>query len=314
MSQQKIIYTLVEYHTASNSRLSEHLMSSLTDGQFTQPIDYSHGSIRSQVVHMAATDRYWLHDIQSKPVTGLEPEDYPTLKSFIPTWEGIEAELGEYVNSLSDVDLESVPDGLMESRWEALAHIVNHGTDHRAQILSMLHSLGVPTFEQDLPGFLRSQRWVSKAAVLKLIQYWRANWEQAFGSIPQESRTKASVGGLPVKDILAQIIWYEQQMVSTLKSRQLSGSALWEMPQDKRNQQIYEQSSSQPLEEVLKEYEQSFPALIQEIERLDDDDLNDPSRIQNMPLGKKLWEILERDIWTHYMRHTEALWSWLENK
>ena len=35
-------------------------------------------------------------------------------------------------------------------RWQALLHLVNHGTDHRATVLERLHALGVPTFDQDL--------------------------------------------------------------------------------------------------------------------------------------------------------------------
>jgi uncharacterized damage-inducible protein DinB len=34
--------------------------------------------------------------------------------------------------------------------WQILAHMVNHGTDHRAQVLAVLYSLGAPTIEQDL--------------------------------------------------------------------------------------------------------------------------------------------------------------------
>ena len=161
MSYKNIIRTLVEYHVASNRRLWDHLMAQLTDEQFTQALSYSHGSIRQQVVHLAQTDRYWLHDIQTKPVTGLNAEDYPTRESFGPIWEEIEQALVKYVQSLTDADLEAVPEGLMEKRWEALTHIVNHGTDHRAQILSMLHSLGVPTFGQDFADYLRRQRWMS---------------------------------------------------------------------------------------------------------------------------------------------------------
>ena len=33
--------------------------------------------------------------------------------------------------------------------WQALLHVANHGTDHRAQILRLLHDLGVETVSQD---------------------------------------------------------------------------------------------------------------------------------------------------------------------
>ena len=40
------------------------------------------------------------------------------------------------------------------ARWQILLHMVNHGTDHRAQILARLHELGAPTTEQDLVLYL----------------------------------------------------------------------------------------------------------------------------------------------------------------
>jgi uncharacterized damage-inducible protein DinB len=33
--------------------------------------------------------------------------------------------------------------------WQVLLHVVNHGTDHRAQLLRLLNDLGVKTMSQD---------------------------------------------------------------------------------------------------------------------------------------------------------------------
>ncbi len=33
--------------------------------------------------------------------------------------------------------------------WQVLLHVINHGTDHRAQILRLLNDLGVETTYQD---------------------------------------------------------------------------------------------------------------------------------------------------------------------
>jgi uncharacterized damage-inducible protein DinB len=33
--------------------------------------------------------------------------------------------------------------------WQVLIHVVNHGTDHRAQILRILHDFGLKTTSQD---------------------------------------------------------------------------------------------------------------------------------------------------------------------
>ena len=312
MSYLYIIRSMVGFHVASNRRLWDHLVEHLTDEQFTQPLGYSHGSIRNQVVHLAATDRYWLHDIQAKPVTGLDTQDYPTRQSFTAVWDGIGVSLLEYVKSLAESDLEEVPDGLLETRGEALVHIVNHGTDHRAEILSMLHGLGAPTFEFGFLDHQRGQRWVSKADVLKLVGFWHGKWEQALGSVPQERMEEPVAGGWSIKDIQAQLTWYEREMVSLLQARKLPSTELWELPRDERNQRIYEQHRSQPLEQVQQAHQQQHEKLIQEIARLDDEGLNVPSRMPGMPQGSKLWEVLERNTWIHYMLNTESLWAWLE--
>ncbi|MFL5802450.1 MAG: DinB family protein [Roseiflexaceae bacterium] len=312
MSGQNIIRTLMEYHVASNRRLWDHLMEHMTDEQFTQVLSYSRGSIRHQVVHLAATDRYWLHDIQVKPVTGLEPGEYPTRASFTATWEGIEQALLEYVQSLTDADLIAVPDGLLETRWMALVHIANHGTDHRAQILSMLHSLGVPTFAQDFADHLRAERWVSVADVLGLIRLRRGVWEQVLASIPRERMAEIVSGAYSIKDIVAHLTWYDREMVGVLTARKLAGSEWWDLSTDERNQQIFDQHRGQPLDAVLQEHDQVHRALITQIERLDDQDLNDPSRISEMLPGWKLWALLEGNTWIHYLAHTEMLWAWLD--
>jgi uncharacterized damage-inducible protein DinB len=310
---KNIIHTMVEYHVASNRRLWHHLMEHVTDEQFTQALGYSHGSIRHQIVHLAQTDRYWLHDIQAKLVTGLTPADYPTRQSFTTIWEGIEQALLAYVQSLTAADLEEVPAGLVETRWQALVHVVNHGTDHRAQILSMLHSLGAPTYGQDLADYLRGQRWLSKADVLELIRFRRGQWEQVLASIPPERLAEPAIGGWSIKDIVAHLTWHDREMVGVLKTRQLAGSEWWNLLLEERNQRIFEQHRRQPLEEALQEHDEVHQTLVREIEQLDDEDLNDPSRIKEILPGMKLWTVLEENTWIHYLVHTEAVWTWLDS-
>jgi uncharacterized damage-inducible protein DinB len=41
--------------------------------------------------------------------------------------------------------------------WQILLHVVNHSTDHRAQMLHLLHQLGAKTVEQDFVYYLRDE-------------------------------------------------------------------------------------------------------------------------------------------------------------
>jgi uncharacterized damage-inducible protein DinB len=135
----------------------------LSDEQFIQDLDYSIGSIRNQVVHVMSVDQRWLARVAGTELPArLNAEDFVTRVETRAQWDAIEANNRAIVYSLSDADLDRVltydlphRGGLKhDAVWQIIAHVVNHGTDHRAQILSMLHRLGASTVEQDLMFYL----------------------------------------------------------------------------------------------------------------------------------------------------------------
>lgn len=152
MQNIEIIGALFDYHWALYDRVWDSL-DQLSEDQFTQDIAYSHGSIRDQMLHVATTDGRWLRGLQSDPEARgyfLEPASYPTRASVREAWVRTSQEMKAYLESLDDEALQRVPPGMGGPVWGALLHLVNHGTDHRAQILHALTEFGAPTFEQDL--------------------------------------------------------------------------------------------------------------------------------------------------------------------
>lgn len=152
MQNIEIIGALFDYHWALYDRVWDSL-AQLSEEQFTQDIAYSHGSIRDQMLHVATTDGRWLRGLQGNPEARsyfLEPADYPTRASVREVWVQTSQEMSAYLESLDDEALQRVPPGMGGPVWQALLHLVNHGTDHRAQILHALTGFGAPTFEQDL--------------------------------------------------------------------------------------------------------------------------------------------------------------------
>ena len=45
-----------DYHFAENRKIWDAYVTSLAHEQFTQGVDYSHGSVRDQIVHLMSTD------------------------------------------------------------------------------------------------------------------------------------------------------------------------------------------------------------------------------------------------------------------
>jgi uncharacterized damage-inducible protein DinB len=156
MSTNDHIRAMIKYNYALYRRVWESI-AYLSDEQFVQEIDYSHGSIRNHVVHVATVDGRWLRGLQELPTArqfNLNPSDYVTRESARAAWEATAQDVADYVASLDDAGLERQPQGMYGPVWQVLAHMVNHGTDHRAQILRALHDLGAPTFDQDLILYL----------------------------------------------------------------------------------------------------------------------------------------------------------------
>ena len=150
MSSLEMIRTFIAYHYAMTRRVWDSI-AQLSEGQFLADEAYSRGSIRNLMVHLANSDRRWLAGLKNLPDVGsLKFEDYPTRDAARALFEQVAKDVTEYVDTLTEAELEEIPNVMSGPRWQALLHIVNHGTDHRAIVLERLHALGAPTFDQDL--------------------------------------------------------------------------------------------------------------------------------------------------------------------
>lgn len=92
----------------------------------------------------------------------LRPEDFTTRASVRAEYDSTETATLNFINRLDETILQKefiwrppmTPEPQRVTGWQVLLHVVNHGTDHRAQILRILHDFGAPTFDQDLMGYL----------------------------------------------------------------------------------------------------------------------------------------------------------------
>jgi uncharacterized damage-inducible protein DinB len=151
MSMIQMIQTYMNYNDAMTRRIWGSIRM-ISDHQFVNRFDYSHGSIRDIVVHMAVVDGRWLRGLKEEPEARSYTADaaiYHTIQSAYEFWNASANQLMDYVKSLDESKLSETPIGMYGPVWHVLLHLVNHGTDHRAQILWALHELEAPTFDQD---------------------------------------------------------------------------------------------------------------------------------------------------------------------
>ncbi|HRQ22575.1 MAG TPA: DinB family protein [Anaerolineales bacterium] len=143
------------YHFAENRKVWEHV-ALLTFEQFNQPIGYSRGSIREQLVHLIDAEDVWFSELRGAQPSEPLPEttDVDDREAIRALWDTVERNTRAYLANLEDDFLFTKPITDPEEDkdlivWQVLLHVVNHATDHRAQLLRALHDLGVDTKSQD---------------------------------------------------------------------------------------------------------------------------------------------------------------------
>jgi uncharacterized damage-inducible protein DinB len=141
------------YHFAANRKIWDRYIASLSEEHFTQKVDYSHGSVRDQIVHVISCDETWFSGLRGVDIPeSLNPADFHDRESIRAYWDNLEQTMRDYLGKLKDTMLFEKP---LEGEdkdlivWQVLLHVVNHGTDHRAQILRLLNDVGVKTEYQD---------------------------------------------------------------------------------------------------------------------------------------------------------------------
>jgi len=155
---------LYRYNFWANRQVWKCAMA-LTDGQFDQPQDYSVGSVHDQLVHVLSVEYWWFFFLKERRLQFLEQvDDLRDRDAIRARWDAVEQYNLAYLETLTPAELErDVRPPFWENRkpvkvWNALIQVANHSTDHRAQTLAHLHTLGVETVGQDYLDYILDVR------------------------------------------------------------------------------------------------------------------------------------------------------------
>jgi uncharacterized damage-inducible protein DinB len=163
---KKDIQLLYDYNRWCNARILD-AAAKLTHEQFLAPGIFPYGGLRGTLVHTLFAELVWRMRWQGTPPDDhcrMEPEEFPTLAALQTRWLAEETLLMEFVASLTDKKLQSEleytsTEGGRHKRvlWETMAHLVNHGTQHRAEAAAILTNLGRSPGDIDLTVFLNER-------------------------------------------------------------------------------------------------------------------------------------------------------------
>jgi uncharacterized damage-inducible protein DinB len=142
------------YHFAENRKIWDSYIMPLSQEQFTQNMGYSHGSVRNHVIHLMTVDEAWFSGLSGVAIPeDPDPANFYEREIIRAYWDKVEQNMRGYLAELQDDMLLKKPFGDGEDKdlicWQVLLHVVNHGTDHRAQLLRLLNDFGVKTGHQD---------------------------------------------------------------------------------------------------------------------------------------------------------------------
>ncbi len=162
---QADIQLLIEYNYWANARVL-NAAAQLTPDRLSAPRGLSHGSVRGTLTHILAAEIVWRLRCQS----GLSPAalpaegDFPTFDILRARWAEEEAALRAFIAALTDEQLSSAIDytttkgvPFSNTLWQLLAHVVNHGTQFRAEAAVALTAEGRSPGDLDLLLFMRER-------------------------------------------------------------------------------------------------------------------------------------------------------------
>ena len=151
---------LLRYNDWANERILATAEQVSAD-EFALPNDFGWGSLEGALVHLMDAEYAWRVLLKDgEHVEWLQPEDFPDVAAIRARWADEREAFWGYLDSLSSDDLSATisynGDAGLRYRalWHCLAHVVNHGTQHRAECAALLTGFGHSPGNLDFSVFL----------------------------------------------------------------------------------------------------------------------------------------------------------------
>ena len=151
---------------------------------------------------------------------------------------------------------------------------------------------------------------MKKQDFLNKIHQARKQLEQELSGIsPEMMELPVNDGNWSIKDTIAHIGWYEEQMVNLLHLKALKGSELWELDLEERNAAIHVLTRDDDLDDVLRNESRNYKTMMKLLQTLDEDSLNDSGAFSEMPSDWKPWSLIASNTYEHYLDHIQGIRS-----
>lgn len=165
MSRQEIS-RLYDYNAWANHRVLD-ACGALDRETFVREMVSSFPSVRDTLVHILGAEWIWLERWRGRSPGPAEAEGmfaglaYPDLEAVRRRWQAIESDQLNFIRALREAELGRVIEyiNLEGHRFayplrEMLVHLVNHGSYHRGQVVTLLRQMGAQPAATDYLRYL----------------------------------------------------------------------------------------------------------------------------------------------------------------
>ncbi|MBL8098108.1 MAG: DinB family protein [Anaerolineales bacterium] len=163
----KDVLFMFEYNYWGNKKILT-ACKNITQEQFLAPADYPFGGLRGTLLHVVDGERLWRVLFETQRVTedeDLIADDFPNFDSLEKKFQEEEKLMRAYLSKLKDEDMEShlkytTTEGVHRDRilWHCFYHLINHGTQHRAEAAALLTNYGSSPGDLDVTVFLNEMK------------------------------------------------------------------------------------------------------------------------------------------------------------
>jgi len=132
--------------------------------QFVAPTTFPWINLHSTLAHTLGVEQLFLQRLKEgvSPTAVAPKEEVPTLNAVVERWAEVERGWRSWLNELTDANLDEIKTYNMlngktvhDPLWQCLLHMVNHGTQHCAEMAQMLTDYGQSPGNIDLVYYMR---------------------------------------------------------------------------------------------------------------------------------------------------------------
>lgn len=160
---KKYFLELADYNIWANNRVITWL-NQISDEQYHQIITSSFSTIKDTCIHIAGAEKVWLERWQMIDNRMFLADEFKGTKhELITIWQTASQDIKEFIVSKSETEFENKlsfkrlnGDLFLMEFSKTFAHVFNHSTFHRGQLVTMLRTAGFTNVEStDLLSYYR---------------------------------------------------------------------------------------------------------------------------------------------------------------